>query len=336
MEKFKQGGKSAKSRAKLPKKLTLTPEIQALYFQCLTGKLHNLTQDDQRLIIQVFNQQFPALKREAQRIAATRTHAFWQTLVNWLLYFVLIVLGILAVLTALTLFGCTPYIQAAVAAEVDPTLIQAAKEQANRVMDEAWTNGTEGHIQPVQKVVGADGTVVLAQHAPKRLVTLPDGRVDLDDSGTTITVIQQPPPLPTPIPPAPQDTRIQTTINGIDQIETKAILPEHLVVDQLDAVKKIADNGTLIAQQRFALAQYQINQEAELEYLRIVKSFVLWGFLLSIPFLLTSYWILKHVFAGYRAIKQDHLAYKLKELESAENIVYDKVPTNGGKSSDNI
>jgi predicted membrane protein len=68
-----------------------------------------------------------------------------------------------------------------------------------------------------------------------------------------------------------------------------------------------------------------------LEYLRIVKSFVLWGFLLSIPFLVTSYWILKHVFAGYRAVKQDQWAYKLKELESAENIVYDKVPTNGGK-----
>ena len=69
-------------------------------------------------------------------------------------------------------------------------------------------------------------------------------------------------PQPTPLPPvAPQDSRIQTTVDGIDHIETKAILPEHLVVDQLDAIKKIADNGTLIAQQRFAVEQYKINPE---------------------------------------------------------------------------
>ena len=32
--------KNKKQRASPPRKLSLTPEIQALYFQCLAGKLH--------------------------------------------------------------------------------------------------------------------------------------------------------------------------------------------------------------------------------------------------------------------------------------------------------
>lgn len=130
--------------------------------------------------------------------------------------------------------------------------------------------------------------------------------------------------IPAPVvqaPSEPQQSGIATTINGIDQIETKAILPESLVVDQLDAVKKIVDNGTLIAQQRFAVEQYKINSEAGLEYLRIVKSFILWGFILSIPFVWTVYWIGRQALQGWHILHQERLAYKIEELKSSERIV---------------
>ncbi|PIE33024.1 hypothetical protein CSA56_13295 [candidate division KSB3 bacterium] len=96
-----------KRRRQTPKKLTLTPEVQALYFQCLAGKLHQLSGDDQRLIIQVFNQQFPTLKREALRFRSqqSKTPSFLQTLVNWVLYMVLLIFGILIVLVALEYYA---------------------------------------------------------------------------------------------------------------------------------------------------------------------------------------------------------------------------------------
>lgn len=201
--------------------------------------------------------------------------------------------------------------------QVDTALIQAAQEQAQESMRRAWQQNAENKIQPVNSLVGPDGTVVLTQNAPKQIVTLPDGTLGLSKSQTTITVIQQPTPLPTV---APQDSRIQTTVNGIDHIETKAILPENLVVDQLDAIKKIADNGTLIAQQRFAVEQYKINSEAQLEWLRITKSFVLWGFLFSIPFILTIYWITRNMAIGWRNWQKDMYELKQKEYEAADRI----------------
>jgi hypothetical protein len=195
------------------------------------------------------------------------------------------------------------------------TLLQSTQQQADESMRNAWQHGIEGEEQPVNTVVGSDGTIALAQNAPKRIITRPDGSLDISDSHTTITILQQPTPLP---PVVPQDTRIQTTVDGIDHIETKAILPETLVVDQLEAVKKIADNGTLIAQQRFAVEQYKITSDAGLEYLRIVKSFILWGFLMSIPFIITAYWVFKNLLSGYHTLQKERLEHKLKELESAE------------------
>lgn len=205
-------------------------------------------------------------------------------------------------------------------AHVDPALIQAAQDQAKDSMREAWRQGAEEKIQPVNTLVGQDGTVVLTQNAPKQIVTFPDGSIGLSKSQTMITVIQQPTPLPTVAPLVPQDSRIQTIVNGIDHIETKAILPEHLVVDQLDAIKEIADNGTLIAQQRFAVEQYKINSDAQLEWLRITKSFVLWGFLFSIPFIVTMYWIVRNVTVGWRNWQKEVLEFKQKELESVERM----------------
>lgn len=163
----------------------------------------------------------------------------------------------------------------------------------------------------------------IVQRAPRLIGTLPNGQPGLTGGEVNVTLItvQQPTPLPTV---APQDSRIQTTVNGLDNIETKAILPEHLGVDQLDAIKKIADNGTLIAQQRFAVEQYRINTETQLEWLRISKSFVLWGFLFSIPFLLTLYWIMRNAVAGWRGWQKDKLEFKQKEWEIAERLTHDK------------
>ncbi|MCP4405536.1 MAG: hypothetical protein GY801_50565 [bacterium] len=308
-------------KRKRPKteKLSLTPEIQALYFQCLAGKLHSLNHEDQRLIIQVFDRQFPVLQREARRFSEKRQASFLQSVVNFVLYVALMILTIAVVMLAWEYYAN---------AEVSSDLIRAAQEHAEDSMRQAWQEGSEEDVQPVDTLAVSDGSIMLTQNAPRQIVTLPDGEPGLSDRHTTITVIQQ----PTPIPVAPpQKSSIQTTVNGIDRIETQAILPEQLAVDQMEALKKIADNGTLIAQQRFGLEQYKLNQEMELEYLRLVKSFVLWGFLASIPFLLASYWIFKNVFSGYRTLQNDRCAYRLKELEVTDSVIYDKVPPDNGR-----
>lgn len=297
--------KNKKTR-KPSKNLALTPDIQALYFQCLAGKLHQLTREDQRIIITVFNQQFPSLKREAQRFAVPQKPPFLQRLVNWIFYGILVILGILLVLVVL---------EYRARAEVDEALIQEALHQAGASMQEAWKQGTEGDTQPIQTVVGEDGTMALAQNVPKRSIRRSDGTLDISDSHTTITIIQQPTPVPqTP----PQDTRIQTTVNGLDNIETRAVLPENLVVDQLETVKKIADNGVLIAQQRFALEQHSMNSQTAVEKLRITRGLVLWGFLLAVPLLLTCYWMVRNAVIGWRKWQKEQLDHKLKELESIE------------------
>jgi len=132
---------------------------------------------------------------------------------------------------------------------------------------------------------------------------------------TTIQILQQPAPLATV---APLTTRIKTTINGIDQIETQAVLPSELEVKQLDAVKKIADNGVIIAQQRLGLEQRDITARTALASLSIWKHFVLWGLVLSIPFLMTIFWMIRRMALGWHSWQQDKLDYKLKELASAE------------------
>ena len=219
------------------------------------------------------------------------------------------------ILAIILLGGCTPYADATCQTE----LIQAAQEQAQNSMREAWQNGKENKQQPVSIITAPDGSLAVAQNLPREIVMLPDRTLGLS-GGTQITILQAA-PQPTPLPTvAPQDSRIQTTVDGIDHIETKAILPEHLVVDQLDAIKKIADNGTLIAQQRFAVEQYKINSEAELEWLRIAKSFTLWGFLFSVPFLLTFYYIFANLAKGWREWQKDKLEYRQKEIEAAERI----------------
>lgn len=200
------------------------------------------------------------------------------------------------------------------------SLIQAAQDQAKDSMRQAWQQGAEDKVQPVNTLIGENGEIVFSQNAPRVITQLADGSLGLSRQHTTIMIIQQPTPLPTVAPPAPLDSRIQTTVDGIDHIETKAILPENLAVDQLDAIKKIADNGTLIAQQRFAVEQYRINSDAQLEWLRIVKSFTLQGFLCSIPFAFAMYWVVSQAVKGWLGWQKEKLTHKQKELEIAERI----------------
>jgi hypothetical protein len=108
------------------------------------------------------------------------------------------------------------------------------------------------------------------------------------------------------------------------------VLPEDLTVDQLSAVNKIAENGVVIGQQQIGLEQFKIQQQSQLEYFRIVKSFTLWGFLASIPFLFTLFHIGKNVIRGVSESKKSHYDYKLKELEASERVIYDDVPRRKG------
>ncbi|MCP4405537.1 MAG: hypothetical protein GY801_50570 [bacterium] len=146
-------------------------------------------------------------------------------------------------------------------------------------------------------------------------VNLPAPPVTQPKPSTHILVFDAPTPVATI---ATLESKINTTVNGIDRIETRAILPETLSVEQLEAVKKITDNGALIAQQRLGLEQFQLDTSTQLSRLRVVKGFVLWGLLFSIPTLLTVYWIVRNIALGWRTWQQDTLEYKLKELESVE------------------
>ena len=216
-------------------------------------------------------------------------------------YFIFVLLGLSALAASA---ACPAGVTQQQAQQIQTTIDDLAQQQA-----------LSDTPQPLTAVTGD----AIVQRAPRLIGTLPNGQPGLTGGQVAVTLIavQQPTPLPTV---APQDSRIQTTVNGLDNIETKAILPEHLGVDQLDAIKKIADNGTLIAQQRFAVEQYRIDTESQLEWLRISKSFVLWGFLFSIPFLMTLYWILRNAAAGWRDWQKDKLEYRQKEWESAERI----------------
>ena len=142
--------------------------------------------------------------------------------------------------------------------------------------------------------------------ADRQLTTAPADRLLIVEAPTPIATI------------APLESKIYTTINGIDHIETRAILPENLSVEQLEAVKQITDNGALIAQQRLGLEQYQIGGNSQVSRLQVLKAFVLWGLLLSIPSLLTLSWIVRKIVLGWRSWQQEKLVYKLKELESVE------------------
>lgn len=208
--------------------------------------------------------------------------------------------------------------------------VQLAQQEQQK---QARRFGTDGEQQPTYGYAGEDGTMYLAKNEPVNVITKPDGNLGVNKPGMHVTVIQ-PPAVVTVLP---ADTRVQTTVDGIDHIEFKAILPESLSQEQLDAVNKIALNGKVIAEQRLgleqhkinteaAVEQYAINTESELEYLRIVKGFTLWGFLMSIPFIFTVYYISKQLLIGWSQLVETRLKYKLREIEGVDRVLGEKAP----------
>ncbi len=215
---------------------------------------------------------------------------------------------------------------------VDPELLKQAKTLAETSMRTAWKNGTEGEEQPVLKLVGTDGTVVLAQNAPRRLVPLPDGTLGMSAIKTIVTII---PPsasrasLPTD---AQEPAEFRMGIIGTDQIRTMTILPQQLSTEQADVIRNMTETGVALAQQRFAIEQFRIQADTELAWLRITRNFILWGLLVSIPFILTMYWMAKNMAVGLHGwqkenaeqrLKQQRAEYefKLRELQSAERLI---------------
>lgn len=201
------------------------------------------------------------------------------------------------------------------AAGRDADLLDLVAQQADQVMRQAWRVGKEDQEQPVQAILGQNGTLVLAKHAPRRIVTLPDGSLGLNDARTTITVL----PAATARPFASQpNTQMPTQIKRSPQGATELLLSDELVAEQTQLITKITEHDTLLAQQQFALEQYKISTAAKLERLRIVLRFIVWCLLVSIPLLGTFYWGLKNIWHAYHALQKEKLVYQLQELASAE------------------
>lgn len=220
--------------------------------------------------------------------------------------------------------------------QVEPELLKQAKIKAEESMRFAWKNGTEGDEQPVIKLVGQDGTIVLAQNAPRRLLPLPDGTLGMSEVKTTITII---PPSASRISKseraaeyAEKPAEFRMEINGTDQFQTMTILPQQLSPGQADTIRHMTTTGVTLAQQRFAIEQFRIQADTELAYLRITRNFALWGMLASIPFLLAVYWIAKNTAAllhGWQKETQEYRLrqqqaehdFTLRELQSAERLI---------------
>ncbi|GAK49485.1 hypothetical protein U14_00707 [Candidatus Moduliflexus flocculans] len=218
----------------------------------------------------------------------------------------------------------------------DSELLEQARTLAEAAMQKAWKDGTEGEEQPVIKLVGKDGSIVLAQNTPRRLVPLPDGTLGMSATKTIVTII--PPSASRPVATtdvkkgAENPAEFRMGIIGPDQIQTMTILPQQLSSDQAEVIRNMTDTGLALVQQRFAIEQFRIQADTELAYLRIMRNFALWGVLVSIPFLLTIYWMAKNTAIGVHSWQKDlqeyHLRqqqaehqFKLQELQSAERVI---------------
>ena len=236
------------------------------------------------------------------------------------------------------LFACQifAFFQNSAAFQADPQLLKHAKALADISMRQAWENGTTGEEQPIIKLVGQDGTIVLAQNAPRRFIPLPDGTFAMSAANTTITII---PPTASRASAttggardAGKPAEFRMEMNGTDQIQTMMALPSQLSPEQADAIRHAAATGAALAQQRFAIEQFRIQADTEQDYLRITRNFTLYGVIVSIPFLLTIYWIAKHAASGMHSWQKEDQEYRLrqqqaeheftlKELQSAERVI---------------
>ena len=151
-------------------------------------------------------------------------------------------------------------------------------EVTNAVKDAMRVQNLSDRPQPITVPV-SNGVVTVE---PQQITRLTDGSVGLSNANVTATLITHILPTPAPIP-VKQDVRTAFTIQGIDDIEIKGILPESLDANNLDAVKSMIKSGELVAGQRLVLEQYQIGQKIELEKRNQLKSLILWSLVLLIP-----------------------------------------------------
>jgi len=232
------------------------------------------------------------------------------------------------------LFECHifAFCETSAAFRVDPELLKQAKIKAEESMRLAWKNGTERDEQPVMKIEGKDGTIVLAQNTPRRFIPLPDGTLGMSDAKTVVTIIPPSAPRSAENASAAAPAEFRMGIIGADQIQTMTILPQTLSSEQAAAIHNMTETGVLLAQQRFAIEQFRIQSDAELAYLRITRNFTLWGVLVSIPFLLTISWIVKNAAISLHSWQRENQElrlrqqqaerdFKLQELQSAERLI---------------
>ena len=184
-------------------------------------------------------------------------------------------LVILAIAFVLSI--CTPYYDARAA--TCPVITQAQTQEVQDAVKDAMRVQNLSDRPQTMTVPVSDGVVTVE---PQRIATLPNGDVGLSHATVHTTLITQMLPTPAPIPEK-QDVRTLFTVQGVDDIEIKGILPEALDENGLTAVQGMVQAGQFVAGQRLSLEQYQIQSEAELKKWGQLKSLLLWSLVLLIP-----------------------------------------------------
>lgn len=183
---------------------------------------------------------------------------------------VLLIAGIIAVMVIMALDAH---------ATTCPVTAQAQTPEVQNAIKDAMRTQALSDLPETLTVPVSNGVVRVE---PQEIARLADGSVGLSHANVTATLITHILPTPAPIPEK-QDVRTAFTIQGIDDIEIKGILPESLDANNLDAVKSMVKSGELVAGQRLVLEQYQIGQEADLKKYDQLKSLILWSLVLLIP-----------------------------------------------------
>lgn len=411
MEILRNQPKQGKQRKQSSQKLSLTPEIQALYFQCLAGRHQPLSTAEQQLVIQVFDRQFPALKRAAKASAQKAPllytigkTIYWICILSIVGLMILVLLGLNASAddtwpheyesaeqalsrasnlnerakiirgkeealqqgfgqldkqAALqqqsavyqqqleTLQQAYKQAQAQHTAQmselerrqreaellealeaqkdkaaldrlqmskqlaaVNAELIQAAQEQAQDSEREAWRQGREHQQQPVNTLTGADGSTAVFQNAPRQIVMTPDGP-GLSERHTTIKVFQ---PAPV-IQQLPGMAKIRNTTEGTDHSNSLDLSVDVTDEGQLDLLGKQIDGNNQRFQQRLELEAISLNNAFWLQAVKQAKSLILWGLLVSIPFLAISYLIAKNALSGISHHRQAMMKEESRQYE---------------------
>lgn len=137
------------------KRVKVTPELKALYYSLLTGKTNNITQDEQQLIVAVFDERFPLLKKESRKLTKKKHWWSWSStdVVWFVLFLTIIAIGLL--------FGCTSPVEASV--ETD---LQAASglQQWETDLTQFASRLSDEQAEMWEKLSHAEKRVVMANN----------------------------------------------------------------------------------------------------------------------------------------------------------------------------